>query len=159
MSDDHSPGDGRNRYSDSGGPERRHAETHDVAREALTNPTGPEPVDESFAEDLAQQSPDSIRQEQIDAVVPGSDDKTVREELPELDNSQLSRLSILETGTPLEQGAVYYDLSDRARGAFKAIGGQDADAQSRIIAKRDTDYELWNEIAGRDDNPSIERPM
>ena len=50
MSDDHSPGDARQPYSDRGGPEGRHAETHDVVREQLTNPTGPEPEDESFAE-------------------------------------------------------------------------------------------------------------
>src|SRR4051812_2035990 len=42
MSDDHSPGDRRQPYSDRGGPEGRHAETHDVRREELTNPRGPD---------------------------------------------------------------------------------------------------------------------
>lgn len=158
MSDDSSPGDARKPYSDRGGPEGRHAETHDVEREALTNPTGPEPVDETFAEDMAQQTPDSIRREQVEAVRPASGDKTVGESLPELDGAQLSRLSILETGVPLEQGSVYLDLNDRAHGPFKAIGGQQVEARSRIIAKRDTDFELWNQIAGRDDEPEIERP-
>ncbi len=158
MSDDNSPGDRRNPYSDRGGLEGRHAETHDVEREALTNPTGPEPVDETFAKDMAQQTPDSIRREQVEAVRPASADKTVGDVLPELDGAQLSRLSLLETGTPLEQGSVYLDLNDRARRPFKAIGGQQVEARSRIIAKRDTDFELWNQIAGRDDTPEIERP-
>jgi hypothetical protein len=53
MSDDHSPGDRRQPYSDRGGREGRHAETHDVRREELTNPVGPQAEDTSFAEQLA----------------------------------------------------------------------------------------------------------
>ena len=33
QSDDSSPGDGRQRYTDIGGVEARHAQTHDVRRE------------------------------------------------------------------------------------------------------------------------------
>jgi hypothetical protein len=146
MSDDHSPGDARQPYSDRGGPEGRHAETHDVVREQLTNPTGPEPEDESFAEDIAPQTPDSIRQDQVEMTVPGDRDKAVRNALPELDNAQLSRLAVLETGTPLEQGSVYLDLNDRDAGPFTALGGQEAESRQRLVPKRDTDYELWNEI-------------
>lgn len=150
MSDDHSPGDARQPYSDRGGPEGRHAETHDVRREQLTNPTGPEPEDESFAEDLAPQTPETIRQDQIEMTVPGDRVKAVRNALPELDNAQLSRLSVLEVGTPLEQGSVYLDLNDREAGPFTAIGGQEAASGQRLVPKRDTDYELWNEIVGQD---------
>src|SRR5215208_2754639 len=53
MSDDHSPGDGRQPYSDRGGPEGRHVQTHDVRREELTNPVGPQTEDSSFAVQLA----------------------------------------------------------------------------------------------------------
>lgn len=158
MSDDHSPGDARKPYSDQGGPAGRHAETHDVEREALTNPTGGEPVDESFAEDLAKKTPASIRRGQVEATEPASADKDVVNQLPELNEAQLSRLSILEPGTQLEQGSIYLDLNDRGRGPFKAIGGQEVDARNRIIAKRETDFELWNELAGRDDTPEVERP-
>ena len=45
MSDDHSPGDRQQPYSDRGGPEGRHAETHDIRREELTNPVGPQTED------------------------------------------------------------------------------------------------------------------
>ncbi|MGC4189843.1 MAG: hypothetical protein QM589_01235 [Thermomicrobiales bacterium] len=150
MSDDHSPGDARKPYSDRGGPEGRHAETHDVRREQVSNPAGPEPVDESFAEDLAPQTPESIRQDQIEMTVPGDRVKAVRTTLPELDNAQLSRLAVLETGTPFEQGSVYLDLNDREAGPFVAIGGQQVERQQRLVPKRDTDYELWNEITGQE---------
>lgn len=52
-SDDHSTGDGRAPYSDQGGTEGRHAQTHDVKAEAASN-SAPQ-VDEvdEFANDLA----------------------------------------------------------------------------------------------------------
>ena len=78
--------------------------------------------------------------------------------LPRLDNAELARLSVLEPGTPLEQGGIYLDLNDRASGPFKAIGGQAAGRRTRLIAKRDTDYELWNRLAGRHREPDVERP-
>ena len=154
MSDDHSPGDGRKPYANQGGPEARHAETHDVRREQLTNPKGPEPVDESFAEDLAQETPESIRQAQLETM-PASDDKALD---AALDGVDLSELALLAPGTPLEQGSVYLDLANRAAGPFKAIGGQEVGDSEKVIAKKTTDYELWNSIAGRDDEPEIERP-
>jgi hypothetical protein len=157
MSDDHSPGDARKPYADIGGPEARHAETHDVARERATNPKGPEPVDESFAEDLAEQTPQRVRDQHLNADA-GDTDKRVGQLLPDLTDDQLARLSVLDPGTPLEQGAVYLNLDDRERGPFKAIGGQEVGSKARIIAKKMTDYELWNEIAGRDDEPEVERP-
>jgi hypothetical protein len=157
MSDDHSPGDARKPYSDIGGPEARHAETHDVAREQATNPKGPEPVDESFEEDMAEQTPERVRQQHLEAAA-GDTDKRVGKLLSNLTDDMLARLSILEPGTPLEQGGVYLDLNDLERGPFKAIGGQEVGSKDRIIAKKMTDYELWNEIAGRDDEARIERP-
>lgn len=157
MSDDHSPGDARKPYSDSGGPQERHAETHDVRRESLTNPKGPEAEDPSFDEDIAPQTPQRVRQQELESDA-GDDDKRVGKLLPHLKDDQLSRLSILEPGTPLEQGSVYLNLNDQQQGSFKAIGGQEAGAKDKIIAKNMTDYELWNEIAGRDDSPAIERP-
>lgn len=157
MSDDHSPGDARKPYSDSGGPEGRHAETHDVAREKATNPTGPEAKDETFDEQLAEQTPQKVHQEHLEADA-GDTDKKVGKLLPNLTDDLLARLSILDPGTPLEQGAVYLDLDDLESGPFKAIGGQEVSAKQRIIAKKMTDYELWNEIAGRDDEADIVRP-
>lgn len=113
--------------------------------------------DDTYSDDIARETPDAVRQQELRAEA-GSDNKVVGELLPDLTDDQLSRLSILEPGTPLEQGSVYLDLDDRRAGPFKAIGGQEAGTRSRLIAKNMTDYELWNEIAGRNDEPTIERP-
>lgn len=145
MSDDQNPVDDR------------HAQTHDIARERHTNPKGPDPVDDSFAEQLAEQTPEQVRQQHLDADT-GDTDKEVGRLLPDLTADQLARLSVLDPGTPLEQGAVYLNLDDRGSGPYKAIGGQEVGADERIIAKKMTDYELWNEIAGRDDDADVVRP-
>jgi hypothetical protein len=75
-----------------------------------------------------------------------------------LTNDELARLSVLEPGTRLEQGGVYLDLNHRDRGPFQAIGGEVATSSTLYIAKRDTDYLLWNRLAGQDAEPDIERP-
>jgi hypothetical protein len=149
MSDDHSPGDARKPYSDRGGPEGRHAETHDVRSEQLTNPKGPEPEDESFVEDLAQETPDSIRQAQVESTGPASAAKDVVNRLPDLSSDELAQISVLDPGTPLEQGSTYLDLSNRARGPFTAVGGQQAENSQRLVAHKTTDYETWNRLIGK----------
>ena len=158
MSDDHSPGDRRQPYSDQGGPEGRHAQTHDLRREQAANPTGPAPVDTSFAEQLAPDAspaePGGHADERIAAVA----DKRLHERLPELNDAELATLTVLQPGTALDQGSVYVDLNDLGRGPFKAIGGQQVGPQDRIVAKRDTDHELWNRLVGQDTAPELERP-
>jgi len=157
MSDDHSPGDGRKPYSDRGGPEARHAETHDVRREELTNPKGPPPEDPSFAEQLAPLDIEPGTSHAMESIS-AADDKALVERLPALDNDELARLSVLEVGARLEQGGTYLDLNHLQDGPFKALGGHEATTSDRYIAKRDTDYELWNRLVGDDREPDIERP-
>jgi hypothetical protein len=157
MSDDQSPGDRRQPYSDQGGPAGRHAQTHDVRREELTNPKGPEPVDESFERDLHPNDPALDPRGHAEESLPADQLKDVVNQLPELTADELSRLSVLELGTALEQGGVYLDLDDPARTPFKAIGGHRVEEGQRIVAKRDTDYLLWNELVG-DREEAVERP-
>ena len=157
MSDDHSPGDRRQPYADRGGTQARHAETHDVRREELTNPKGPAPVDESFAEQLAPDDSTATPGGHVDDSASAADDKALRNRLPGLDADELARLAVLEEGTRLDQGGTYLDLDDLGRGPFKAIGGQEAGPGNRYVAKRDTDYELWNRLA-RDREAAVERP-
>src|SRR5688500_5582392 len=137
MSDDHSPGDRRQPYSDRGGPEGRHAETHDVRREELTNPIGRQTVNPSFDEQLA---PVATRPGggHLAESVPASADKVLHNRLSELTGDELSRLQVLEPGTRLEQGATYVDLNRLSDGPFKAIGGHAATEDNRYVAKRDT---------------------
>jgi hypothetical protein len=156
-SDDHSPGDARKPYSDIGGPQARHAQTHDVRREQVTNPKGPQPEDTSFADQMAQETTGDHGGHQGESVT-AVDEKALHELLPDLDRDQLTRLSVLAPDTPLEQGGAYLDLNNLADGPFKAIAGHKTTSKDRIIAKRDTDFELWNQLAGPDDEPALERP-
>jgi hypothetical protein len=157
MSDDHSPGDRRQAYSDRGGPEGHHAETHNVRREELTNPVGPQAEDSSFADQLAPVETHPGGGHTAESA-PAVDDKVLHNRLPELTSDELSRLQVLEPGTRLEQGGTYVDLNRLADGPFQALGGHTATAGNRYIAKRDTDYELWNRLVGDDSDPEIERP-
>ncbi len=159
MSEDHSPGDGRQPYSDRGGKEARHAETHDVRREELTNPTGPEPVDESFAEQIMPDSSVAEPGGHADESMPAEADKALHRKLDMLSGEELNRLAVLETGASLDQGAVYLDLNDMARGPYKALGGAEVGPADRIVAKRDVDYELWNRLVGQEEQTEVERPV
>lgn len=156
-SDDTSPGDARQPYADRGGPEGRHAETHDVRREELTNPTGPDHTEEEFADDLATVDERSGPPGHADESRPAAGDKVLVGRLQMLDSDELARLTVLEDGTRLEQGGTYLDLNDLEAGPFRALGGQEAGPGKRYVAKRDTDYELWNKLAG-DREVEIERP-
>ncbi len=155
---DKSPGDDRKPYSDQGGPAGRHAQTHDVRREALTNPKGPDRGPDEFADDIAPATPSLELSGHADESVSAVEDKSLHERLPQLDNAELARLPVLQVGTRLEQGHTYLDLNDLGRGPFKAIGGQEAGPRNRYVAKRDTDYELWNRLVGQGREPEIERP-
>jgi hypothetical protein len=158
QSDDNSPGDGRKPYSDIGGPEARHAQTHDVRREALTNPKGPDRGGDPFDDDIAPATPTLDLRGHSDESTAAVDDKDLHERLPDLTNDVLARLPIVEQGVQLEQGGTYLDLNDRARGPFRALGGHEAGPRNRYVAKKDVDYELWNQLVGDDREPAIERP-
>ena len=155
--DDRSPGDAREPYSDIGGPAGRHAQTHDVRREELTNPQGPPPPDE-FADDLAPVDRPDETGGHVDESTPAADDRQLTGKLDALSADEIARLAVLEPGTRLDQGATYLDLNDIGRGPFKALGGHEARAHNRYVAKRDTDYELWNRLVGDDAEPRVERP-
>jgi len=154
---DQSPGDARKPFSDQGGPAGRHAQTHDVEREEATRPKGSEP-EEDFSLDLAPADPAAAVGGHADESQPAAADKELRQELGALDSDELARLSVLTVGTRLEQGGTYVDLKDLAGGPFKAIGSQEAGPDNSYVAKRDTDYELWNRLVGQGREPEIERP-
>jgi hypothetical protein len=158
MSDDHSPGDQRQPYSDIGGPQARHAMSHDVQRERHTNPKARGPEDPSFDAQLApvETGPGGGH---ADESTLAAEDKVLHERLRSFSSDELARLPILELGSRLEQGGTYIDLNRLDDGPFKALGGHKATTDNRYVAKRDTDYELWNRLAGDDSDPDIERPV
>lgn len=157
---DQSPGDARKPFSDQGGPDGRHAQTHDVEREEATRAKGAEPEDD-FSADLAGGPSGAVGGQlggHVDESQPAAADKDLREELAGLRSDELARLSVLTVGTRLEQGGTYVDLDDLGSGPFKALGSQEAGPDNSYVAKRDTDYELWNRIVGQGREPEIERP-
>jgi hypothetical protein len=155
---DPSPGDARQPFSDQGGPAGKHAQTHDLRREALSNAKGPTPEGEDFPADLAPGPPADGPGGHADESLAAADDKRLQARLEELDTDELARLSVLETGARLEQGGTYVDLNDRRRQPFKALGGQEASPEHRYVAKRDTDHELWNRLVGQGRQAHVERP-
>ena len=119
---------------------------------------GPRSADQPSAAELAQRAVVIEPGGHADESRPAASDKALHELLPDLTDAELGRLSVLEAGTALEQGGTYLDLNDLARGPFKAIGGHEAGPGNRYIAKRDTDYELWNRLASQHREPEVERP-
>jgi hypothetical protein len=155
---DPSPGDARKPFSDVGGPEAKHAQTHDLRREELSNAKGPTPEGEDFAADIAPATPDDGTGGHADESRAASGDKRLHQRLDDLDGTELDQLAVLETGARLHQGGTYVDLNDAGRQPFAALGGQEAGPEHRYVAKRDTDHELWNRLVGQGREVEVERP-
>jgi len=100
---------------------------------------------------------------QLDDTIAGTDDKSLYRYASDLRDDDLARLSILQPGLELHAGSVYVDLADRSRTPFKAFGGEVVERGMHLIAKRETDYELWNRLVPSDrqaeTEPGIDRPF
>lgn len=66
------------------------------------------------------------------------------------------RVSVLEPGTRLQQGSTYLDLERLEDGPFVALAGQQVADGQLIAAKKDLDYETWNELIGEEKQPGEE---
>ncbi len=152
---DTSPGDARKPFSDEGGPEGRHARTHDVNREEVTRAKAKnDSAGDDFDADLRAAPPT----ETPDQTLPASSDHDLKGYLADLSGDELSRLSIVGAGTRLEQGSTYVNLNDLVAGPFTAIGGHEAGPDDRYVAKRETDHELWARMVGQGRATQVERP-
>ncbi|MCC6313102.1 MAG: hypothetical protein IT337_03750 [Thermomicrobiales bacterium] len=125
---------------------------HDDASGHPPRLTGPVGGDAPSAQQLGQIKAEHHPPAHLNETVPASADKHLYDKLPQLTDDELRRLSVLDTGAALEQGGVYLDLNDVAAGPFTAEGGMTAGATQHLIAKRETDYLLWNQLTGRDAN-------
>lgn len=150
---DSSPGDARKPFADEGGPEGRHAQTHDVTREEVTRAKG-KTDGEDFDADLQDAPPTDTP----DQTLPASTDHELKGDFADLTGDELGRLSVIQAGTRLEQGATYIDLNDLVGGPFTALGGHEVGPDDRLVAKRQTDYELWDKVVGRGREVKVERP-
>jgi hypothetical protein len=78
----------------------------------------------------------------------GASIKDLHTRLAGLTNDQLKQLIILPEGSRLKQGAKYLDLEHLDQGEFVATAGMSVEPGQRLIAKHDTDYLLWDRLAG-----------
>jgi len=75
-------------------------------------------------------------------------DPATRRQFPQMTKDEIGRIPVLRAGATLDQGSVHLDLDDVEAGPFVAIGNERVAEGDRIVAKRDTDYETWNRLAG-----------
>jgi hypothetical protein len=72
--------------------------------------------------------------------------KSMHTILAALTDDELKNITILPAGTRLEQGAKYIDLRHLERGEFVATSTMVADSANAYVAKKETDYLLWNRL-------------
>lgn len=135
-------GDPRRRFGSGSGPNSRHEKTHDVRREVLSNPTGL---------DAEKQAHDAIAEVELQGIkqanyITASDDKELVARFDWLAGEDLSRIQVLTEASPLKQGATYLDLDEPDRGPFTALGCDTVPSHHRVVAKKDVDHELWNQL-------------
>lgn len=72
--------------------------------------------------------------------------KEVHQHLEEFSNSDLKQITVLTSGTRLQQGATYVDLIDSNREEFTAMGNMEVEMGHYYIPKTEVDYRLWNRL-------------
>lgn len=60
-------------------------------------------------------------------------------------------LTVLMTGTRLQQGSTYLDLERLEDGPFVAMAQQHVEEGQLIVPKKEVDYETWNSLTGEGD--------
>jgi hypothetical protein len=78
------------------------------------------------------------------------DIKEIHQRLSDLRNDELKQIPILDEGSRLEQGAVYFNLRYPERGEVRARGDMVAGPQDWYVAKSSVDYQTWNLLIGID---------
>ncbi len=65
-----------------------------------------------------------------------------------LSQEEMRHIPVLTEGSPLLQGATYYDLRHPGRGAFVAQASMHATDDNYYVPKSEVDYLLWNRLIG-----------
>ena len=84
--------------------------------------------------------------------------KELHTRLGDLTNDELKNVSIVPTGTHLEEGAQYIDLTHLERGAFFADASMVAPSDHYYVAKKETDYVLWNRLNQVENPARLDEP-
>jgi hypothetical protein len=75
--------------------------------------------------------------------------------LRDLRDDELKQIPILDEGTRLEQGGVYFDLRHPEWGEVHARGDMTAGRNNCYVPKSVIDYQLWNLLTGVTDPISL----
>ena len=76
------------------------------------------------------------------------DVKPVHPRLQGFADDDLKQIRLLPAGSRLEQGAMYLDLANLARGEFTATGDMEVSPNQWMVAKKEVPYQLWNRLRG-----------
>ena len=68
--------------------------------------------------------------------------------LAPLDDDELRQVPVLSTGTRLQQGATYIDLTDPRLQEFTATGDMSASEGHAFVPKDRVPYQIWNRLTG-----------
>ena len=115
----------------------------------LGNPeAGVAPPDASRGRDSGPLTPERVHEVHL-RTEGALDDRNAGNVQPELSDDDLSRLSLLASGTLLREGEVYLDLDDLERGPYEATGAERVGVGDRIVSRADVDAETWERLTDR----------
>ena len=69
------------------------------------------------------------------------------------DDQELKQVPVLASGTRLQQGATYVDLTDPDPHEFTARADQAALESNAYVPKDRVPYEIWNRLIGEEKSP------
>ena len=137
-------------HSGSDSNAHKHRKGDKLHEKAERQPEPLPPQEDYAAEDLR---PDNFKganygllSEPQDIGLRASDIKELHDSLPDLTEAELRSIVILPLGERLEQGAKYIDLLDLERGEFVAMANMISDEDHYYVAKKQTDYVLWDRL-------------
>ena len=125
---------------------RKGARLHEKVERQPTSHPG---MEDFYTEDLI---PDNLAGENHgeglsqEVGLSAADVKELYGKLADLTNDELKNIPIVPIGSRLEQGATYLDLAHLEQDAFVATAGMVADENHYYVAKKATDYVLWNRL-------------
>lgn len=84
--------------------------------------------------------------------------KEMHTKLADLTDDELKNINIVPTGTRLEEGAQYIDLNHLENGAFVGDASMVALPEHYYVAKKETDYVLWNRLNQVENPARLDEP-
>jgi len=74
--------------------------------------------------------------------------KELHRQLEGYTDDELKQITVLPSGSRLQQGAKYIDLMDPERKEFTAMGDMEAGPNNWYVPKTEVGYQLWNRLTG-----------